>query len=809
MSQARQRCTYVPALLRALLLTLAIAAQALAAAPDDPELERAQTAYEEAFERYTRLVTVGGEGDVAQALADYRAAKQQLDEVKARRLPGERNDPGDSAAPDRPIADAPVGATPNPPSDLDAERQAVLAALRALVDAQARGDVAAMQAALATAHLTDTERRTLADALQRTGKNLRFRDVDITPYAVGISAGGQWALLSYQYRMTIAAGGVELPQAGGNLALLARESNRWKVQQIVIDEALTLASYRLVGGPPTARQESGGESRARATPARAFGLLEPDAVRDAINRSIDEWRVDEGKLTRDGMYSLFGRIPIVGDAVSNGYTIYERLKTLAVELPADVRAGNLDATLLDICLVAWGGAQIVAEYIPYLDNLTDAVESGIEAYRYNSVQRFNYLELLKQLQQQDFKALAKYLFLRPTSRRTFDLSRTSLHVQTSSDWHGRWPALRAIDTLSDALLRTDPRIVFSVGAELEIVKSNNETLFTLAKDLGVRTAPSGSFDDEAAYVPLNLTRMTVADASVGDAVLTDFRLPPRTPFVLYRLTCQRGEQTLRVKLKDGTETVPVQVRNLPFNLIESLTFHEDLRANVDELQVNVGAIRTGLRVQAGLAANKEGLEVQPPEILGSKCVQLHLTGSAIADARAVGDWPNSTLTVSGKSPGMALLEFTWPRTQGLRELKLPLVISVRGETQPVQIPSIEGEWTMTSVITSTNVPEHDVGNSESLPVRFRNGKLEMLVSNEDGDGSDWQTFGPYAVKPTEHGIRVEASFGISDVRQWMNFDLRRKGNGWEGQIEMRTSTAPFDTSVPEVEEGSVTLVPRR
>lgn len=395
------------------------------------------------------------------------------------------------------IAAAGAGAAPA----ATGERAQVLAALRKLLQAQGRGDLAVMRSALATDGL-DAEQQRELDAALRRGAGLRFRVILVEPEATGIQ--GEWALLRYRYQIEIETGSAPVAQAGGNLALLQRTTQGWKVHRIVVDEALTLATHLSVAVPTLTQQPATAHDRVCQTPIRPPGLIEAEEFRELANSAIDSWQVDEGKLTRDAVFSAFGKLTHVGDFISNSYTAYERLRTLGVELPADVFAGNVEATLLDISLMTWGGVQFIAEPFPYADHLTDLAESALENVRYNAVQRFNYLELLKRLKHQDFKALPHFLFLRPSSQAQFDLARRALHLRTAAEWHGRWPALRAIDVLSDAFLRSDPLLRFSIGAELAIRKSENETHYELARALGLRSATAGG-DDMVAYVPLDLT----------------------------------------------------------------------------------------------------------------------------------------------------------------------------------------------------------------------------------------------------------------------------------------------------------------
>lgn len=557
--------------------------------------------------------------------------------------------------------------------------EAIVAALRRLIDAQARSDAAAMQAALATAHLEHNELQMLTTALARTTAGLRLHAVQIEPQAIGVSAGGQWALLRYRYGFDVEAGGQRLPQSGGNLALLRREADAWKVQQIVPDEELTQATLESAGSVPVARRVS--DHKRAACAGRGAGLLEPEAVRDAMSRAIAGWRVDEAKLGNDAFYSAFGRIPIVGDTVANSYTTYERIKTLAVELPSDYRAGNLQAVFLDVTLVAWGGVQFVAEYVPLADNATDLVETAIENYRYNSVQRFNLVQLQARLRGLDFADLPKYLFIRPSSREQHDRIGRTVHGLKARDWHGRWPALRALDVLDDELLRHSPRLAFSVGAEWPIARADNESLYEIARAIGASVPYASTPAGEVAYVGLDLTRMVLSDDSTGDPVFGLFQHTGLARPVAYTLSCERGTQELKVRLSDGSTTAPVTVRNLPFSLIQAV--HID---GADSLDLAVGESRQSLVVGVTLATAPDGLQVHPPAILKSACVKRRLLGTDVVDAEIDNEWPQARLNLQGHAPGTAVLEFHWPATTGMTAMTLPLMVNIHA-APPAALPA--------------------------------------------------------------------------------------------------------------------------
>lgn len=571
------------------------------------------------------------------------------------------------------------------------ERPVVLAALQEMFDAQSRGDVAAMTATLATAHLAGTERQVLDRVLARTVGRMRLADLEWRPLAVGVN--GEWALVRYQYQLTAVIGRERLPQAGGSVAVLVREASGWKVLQILVDEDLTLATFDSVGEPLALRARPSSGQAACAAPKRP-GLVTPENYFEALSHCIDDWFVDAGKIKRDTIFSAAGKIPIAGDLVSNAYTFYERMRGLFVELPADLRAGHADVVFLDLSLIGCGALQIWTEVLPGVDHATDTLEGFVDQARYNQIQRHNYLSLLKQLEKQDFKSMPKYLVQRFTSKRQFELARTQLHLGTEANWHSRWRALRRIDVLSDAFLRSDPDLVFDVAAELTIDQSENANAFQAATDLGFRS------NGGIVYVPLDLTALVVADESRGDDVLGPLDRRSRRGHLSYRLSCMRGERELSVRLNDATKTVPVRVRNLPFNLIRGARLVGGSFDQATGAELAVGTIHSGIRVEALLDAAEPGLTVTPPEILKSSCVHHRQLQPEVLGVETVGEWPSMSLTLVPLRAGASTLEFHFDAATSLPALVVPVTVNVIDPTAPPK-PVLDGDWNIELTVVAT------------------------------------------------------------------------------------------------------------
>ncbi len=623
------------------------------------------------------------------------------------------------------VAPSSVKPAAAPGGDAKGDRQAVLAALQAMFDAQSRGDAAAMAATLATAHLRGDERALLDRVLARTVGRMHLSDLDWRPLAVGVS--GEWALVRYQYRLTAVVGRERLPQAGGSVAVLLREASGWKVLQILVDEDLTLATFDSTG-EPLALRASPAHSRAVCAAPKSPGLVTPDDYFEALSHCIDDWFVDSGKLERDGVFSVAGKLPIVGDLVSNSYTLYERMRGLLVELPADVRAGHADVVFLDLALVGCGALQIWTEVLPGVDHATDTLEGFVDQARYNQIQRHNYLSLLKQLKKQDFKSMPKYLVQRFSSKRQFELARTQLHFGTEANWHSRWRALRRIEVLSDAFLRSDPDFVFDVATELTIDQSENQNAFQAATDLGFRSTGG------RVHVPLDLTALVVADESRGDDVLGRLDRRSRPGHLSFRLSCVRGERNLSVRLNDATTTIPVRVRNLPFNLIRGASLVGGPFAPAAETELEVGKVFDGIRVQALLDAAEPGLTVVAPEILKSGCVRHRQLHPEVLGVETVGEWPSMSLQLVPLRAGTSTLEFHFDATTSLPALMLPISVEVIDPSAPPK-PFLDGDWDIElTVIQTTRKPARKPQTEEERRIaRDQLGLSEPAKVPQPGD----------------------------------------------------------------------------
>lgn len=543
-----------------------------------------------------------------------------------------------------------------------------------VLEAQVRGNIDAMMREAATGMFEPQQTARAQQLLKTVASKLSFSGLKFQVVATGRDTTGNYALVRYRHSCTIATGGEQFVQSGGSMALLVRTADGWKLYSIVPDELLTLEVFD-ESAPKAEQAGLGGRHSAvlsrtvadrpglllvqhRSTP-RSPGLVDAKRLSSLVNRSIKSFHVDEGKAARDAFYSAWGTVPIVGDVVSSGYTIYERIRTVTVELPDNARAGNLQAVLMDIGITAWGVVQCLAEPIPVLDTATDKVELLLDQMKYNMTQRHNYLLLYRKVLTADYRNDPKYLFLRPAHRQLLREGQDSaLASMRHEGWHGRWPALKRLTVLSDHLLRADFPVVFDVGTELRVRKSESETVFKIASKLGARTEHVPPFDDEVACLPVRLTDHAARDASTGAAVLRNFRLKG-APYVAYDITCTRGTQQLTVEMADGSKTEPVEVENLVFNAVTDIEIELPGGRRAGELKMMTGDQITGARLVPVMAPHPHH-QIVPPELTGLPCANRQLVGGKLLALAQTGEWPAATLTLEGRERGIGAIELELP-----------------------------------------------------------------------------------------------------------------------------------------------------
>ncbi len=556
-----------------------------------------------------------------------------------------------------------------------------LSALEKFLEAQITGNSVEILKQIDTSDISQHEFNALKTRIEKLSSFTSLEEFEFLPVAVGISKQGNLAIVRFlaSFDLKIRESIISPRQISGNIALLIKKDNSWSVHSIAVDDLLTTEFFNLKSLQEIRKTFSANKIKNLNSTRPTYSLIELTKVNEEINKAIYQWQIDESKVSKDIAFSAFGKIPIMGDAVSNGYTIYERLKTICVELPQDYRAGNLEATMLDIGLVAWGPVQFFAEFVPALDIASDIVEGNIEAYRYNAIQRFNYLQAKRQLLNANFKELQKFLLLRFTPKNIVAKNAKDLDGEVYSQWKNKSLALKKLQFLSDKFLRSDPVIYFDIGAELPIKRQDNEMLFNIAKSLGaIQDDQDVTTDsDDIVYLPLRLTYLAESSISQGNAILQNFNIAEKNNYPTYKLTATRGEQTISIKLNDGTSTNPLVIDNLVFNAIvgikvttkDQITQKIRLKQNVSEEISFVPQIKEELK-------NK----IIPPTLNGLKELLTTIFHPTIVTLKQNSTWPDASLNLLATNSGATRLDLFFAEGINAKAIHESFEIEVINET---------------------------------------------------------------------------------------------------------------------------------
>ncbi|WP_156932940.1 nuclear transport factor 2 family protein [Desulfonatronum lacustre] len=586
-----------------------------------------------------------------------------------------------------------------------------MAAVERLVAAQATGDPDAVRAVLATRHLDAQARQDLQKVVERVAPMLQLKDIKLNAVAVGVNEDVGRALVRYEYAVIVSAENETISQRGANMALVLREGGVWKVAQTWADELLTmevmadelvpvvngwtkkqpdLVHFAYQSGLSASdsgfykvAQGGGGGSFGSPDPlSLERGLTDLRTANQVINQTVRTQVWDDRQLLLDSAGSAAGAVPIVGDLYSNWFTIMGTLKTIQ-NLPQTVRDGHVQATMLDVALISWAPVQVVAEFVPGVDHLTDAVAAGVSQMRYNSIQRDNYLSIRLKMLNMDFSDLAKHLLSVPTAEYAALVeSEKPKEIISGSryEWHGDHYAPHTMRIVNDALVLNDPRLVFEVGAQWVVKQSESQAMHDAFLHMGARRT-SIAASDSVAVLMLRFTPQVVESIAKGDEVLRGFHLRSFSgrPYVVYELSCNRGVQEIAVTLRDGSVTAPVTIENLVFNAIKAVAVEFADGRRTEEVSIPEGETLERLRFVPIWAEDApDGLALS--SLVGHPCLtfqELDDHPEPVIQDRMRGTWPNADLDFTALRTGEERVLVQWPGGEAYGSLESILVF--RGE----------------------------------------------------------------------------------------------------------------------------------
>lgn len=525
-------------------------------------------------------------------------------------------------------------------------RSQLVAALERYVVAQVRGDAEALLMATAADEAPPQARRRAHDLVERFLGAFRVESAKLTPLAAAIAPAGCVAVLRFAYSARVRDAGGVADHAGGAVASLLRRGDSWVVGGITIDEPLTMDVFESVS-----TSQAGAEPLAAARPVSPGSrYAELDELARALEKVSLNWHIDDEDAVMDQAMSLTGLgVTGFGDLVSSGYTLYERMQTLLMDLPGDIRRGNIGASLLDIALVGWGVVQVTAEVIPGADSATDQMEMLLEAGRYNFVQREGYLKLRRELERRSFQGLPRVLALRWLA--------SSLPEQVVAvpvpGWIGKPIGLSRLAFLGDAMHRREDRLIFDCFVQLPIPQKESEDLFTMARMLGMPLDTTQPPSNAVVLLKVRLTPLVdeVEPVPATDRVLTDWRLGqgPRRR-ITARLGARPGIQNVVLRLGDGTRTERCVVENRVYNTLSGVALHTSGDVAISTVAIPMGASTESLRLMGVTEPGTSGT-IASPDLTGLPWAHVTSADPDICSVRMEGSWPQARLCLDGSAPG--------------------------------------------------------------------------------------------------------------------------------------------------------------
>ena len=215
-------------------------------------------------------------------------------------------------------------------------------------------------------------------------------------------------------------------------------------------------------------------------------------------------------------------------------------------------------------------------------------------------------------------------------------------------------------------MRSDPRIYFDVAAEFAIFKKDNETLFEMASKLGA-VMDHGSYsteDDDVAYLPLKLTSQASTIITKGDLILKDGTLDVINNMPKFNLTATRGQQSVAIKLKDGSETEAVLINNLVFNAIVDIQVNSNNELNLNSIQTRIDNGHLPLHVSPVMASHLMD-RVIAPEINGLAELSISIFHPNLFSLGQDNFWPHAGYQIIPLTAGSTRLDFSLNGGEGV------------------------------------------------------------------------------------------------------------------------------------------------
>jgi uncharacterized protein (TIGR03437 family) len=425
-------------------------------------------------------------------------------------------------------------------------------AVKAALEAQARGDIAGMTLHCEMDRFGDAAKRDAVGMLEMLRSYASFSGFVYTHLATAMGDEGTLAVVRAKVSYTIAVRGNTSALAFGVLGIVQKTTRGWKVLSIEPDDLLNQELY-----------EAGRSSQAAAIKTLAR-TVEPYDIRDLnlrINEALKKSYIDQKKLAADVLFGGIGKVPVYGDGIANIYQVGDTLKSGWETISEFFSRGATPIMTAKAKQVGVGVLQVVTEAVPPLDTYTDMMKATLEQWTYTEEMRRSFMDLKRLLRETALGNIAVTPLLYPL--KGFRYNGVEFAVDQTV-YHSYERPLAQVALTSPEVL--GKQVPFMVVGELEIPA--NSLVQNAAIMLG------GQQRGNMVYVPLDVTPLADGDASTGDKILDGYdrfrRASSASRVVSWEASCRRGVQMLAVHLRNGEATRPLRLLSRFMNAVRDL-----------------------------------------------------------------------------------------------------------------------------------------------------------------------------------------------------------------------------------------------
>ena len=577
-------------------------------------------------------------------------------------------------------------------------------AVRSALEAQARGDVAAMVAQCEMDRFGDSAKRDALGMLDVIRSQAAFSDLAYTHLATAMGDQGTLAVVRAQVSYVVTINGGRFPENFGILAFVRKVNQSWKVLTFEPDDLLNQEYFEFGG------------STSKSTLVRTVEPPDLRTLNRAINEAMKKTYIDQTSLGLDITFGGIGKIPIYGDGIANVYQVVDTLKTGKETIQEYWNNGATPIMTAKVKQVGIGILQIATEAIPPLDSYTDMMKTTMNQWTYTEEVRRALGEFKRVLRQTSLGGLEVKPRLYPL--KTFEYPADMEVARDTTVNHSYEQPISAVAFAGPTAIGA--HLAFLVVGELEVKSSS--LVYPAAKMLG------GQLRGDAYYIPVDVGSLVEGDASTGDQILEGYdrhrRATSESRVVSWDSTCRRGVQIVSVRLRNGERAIGFRLLNRYMNNIRELS----VPGVPDEgVKLTTGGNRTGLSVM-GVPVQGATIDLTGQE----QCLAMSIASTSVASmerAKAV----NLTAVAPGKTVWRIVLNGSGPEA-GIVPVVKEIPVEVTGSKIP-PVPYIRVLFSGDHIYSSGKKTFVEVTNALGLELIWTGNRFYVSNSIKDSTGS--------------------------------------------------------------------------